>query len=176
MNFERQLKYYYLKLIGLRDEPHELALGIALGIFTGMMPIIPFQTALAVTLALFFKASKITAALGTWVSNPLNWYFLYYYSYKVGTFLLGIPEKKAIFSSITAAMKSGEAPMVLVAKIIHAGSTIVAAFLVGGFVMGIVFGSPSYFVFLRFFKYVRAWRRRSAGIGAYQIDKGRACP
>ena len=43
MNFERQLKYYYLKLIGLRDEPHELALGIALGIFTGMMPIIPLH-------------------------------------------------------------------------------------------------------------------------------------
>ena len=169
MNFERQLKYYYLKLIGLRDEPHELALGIALGIFTGMMPIIPFQTALAVTLALFFKASKITAALGTWVSNPLNWYFLYYYSYKLGTFLLGIPEKKAIFSSITAAMKSGEAPMVLVAKIVHAGSTIVAAFLVGGFVMGIVFGPPSYFVFLRFFKYVRAWRRSRKERGNWRI-------
>ena len=153
MNFERQLKYYYLKLIGLRDEPHELALGIALGIFTGMMPIIPFQTALAVTLALFFKAR----------------YFLYYYCYKVGTFLLGIPEKKAIFSSITAAMKSGEAPMVLVAKIIHAGSTIVAAFLVGGFVMGIVFGSPSYFVFLRFFKYVRAWRRSRKERGNWRI-------
>ncbi|MBW2357390.1 MAG: DUF2062 domain-containing protein [Deltaproteobacteria bacterium] len=155
MNFERQLKYYYIKLIGLRDEPHELALGIALGIFTGMMPIIPFQTALAVTLALFFKASKITAAL--------------YYSYKVGTFLLGIPEKKAIFSSITAAMKSGEAPMVLVAKIVHAGSTIVAAFLVGGFVMGIVFGAPSYFVFLRFFKYVRAWRRSRKERGNWRI-------
>ena len=159
MKFERQIKYYYLKLIALRDEPHELALGMALGVFTGMMPIIPFQTALAVTLAIFFKASKITAALGTWVSNPLNWYFLYYYSYKLGTFLLGLPERKAIFSSIMTAMKSGEAPMVLVAKIVGAGGTIVAAFLIGGLVMGIVSGPPSYLVSFHFFKYLKAWRR-----------------
>ena len=152
MNFERQIKYYYLKLVALRDEPHELALGMALGVFSGMMPIIPFQTALAVTLALFFKASKITAALGTWVSNPLNWYFLYYYSYKFGTFLLGLPERKAIFSSITTAMKSGEAPMMLVAKIVGAGGSIVAAFLVGGFVMGIVMAPPSYLVSFQLFK------------------------
>jgi uncharacterized protein (DUF2062 family) len=159
VKFERQIKYYYLKLIGLRDEPHELALGMALGVFAGMMPIIPVQTALAVTLALFFKASKITAALGTWVSNPLNWYFLYYYSYKLGTSLLGLPERKAIFSSIMTAMKSGEAPMVLVAKIIRAGGTIVAAFLVGGFIMGIVSGPLSYLVSFHFFKYLKAWRR-----------------
>lgn len=159
MKFERQIRYYYLKLISLRDEPHELALGMALGVFTGMMPIIPFQTALAITLALFFKASKITAALGTWVSNPLNWYFLYIYSYKFGTFLLGLPERKAIFSSIMTAMKSGEAPMVLVAKIVGAGGTIVAAFLVGGFVMGIILAPPSYLVSFQFFKYLKAWRR-----------------
>jgi uncharacterized protein (DUF2062 family) len=159
VKFERQVKYYYLKLIALRDEPHELALGMALGVFAGMMPIIPLQTALAVTLALFFKASKITAALGTWVSNPLNWYFLYFYSYKFGTFLLGLPERKAIFSSIMTAVKSGEAPMVLVAKIIGAGGAIVAAFLVGGFVMGIVFGPPSYLISFHFFKYLKAWRR-----------------
>jgi uncharacterized protein (DUF2062 family) len=159
VKFERQIRYYYLKLVSLRDEPHELALGMALGVFTGMMPIIPFQTALAITLALFFRASKITAALGTWVSNPLNWYFLYFYSYKFGTFLLGLPERKAIFSSIMTAMKSGEAPMVLVAKIVGAGGTIVAAFLVGGFVMGIILGPPSYLVSFQFFKYLKAWRR-----------------
>jgi len=159
VKFERQIKYYYLKLIALRDEPHELALGMAIGVFSGMMPIIPFQTALAVTLALFFKASKITAALGTWVSNPLNWYFLYYYSYKIGIVLFGLPERKKIFSSIMAAMESGEAPMILVAKIIGAGGTIAAAFLVGGFVMGIVAGPASYLVSFQIFKYLKAWRQ-----------------
>ena len=52
------------------------------------MPILPFQIALAVLLALIFRGSKIAAALGTWISNPLNWYFLYLYSYKIGAAIL----------------------------------------------------------------------------------------
>ena len=93
MKFQRQIKYYYLRFIRLRGEPHELALGIAFGVFSGMMPVVPFQTVLAITLSLFFKGSKITAALGTWVSNPLNWYFIYYYSYRLGAWIIGLPEK-----------------------------------------------------------------------------------
>ena len=92
MIFERQIRYYYLRFIRLRGDPSELALGMALGVFTGMMPIMPFQIAVAVALALFFKGSKITAALGTWISNPLNWYFLYYANYKLGAFILRLPE------------------------------------------------------------------------------------
>ena len=73
MKYSRQIRYYYLRFIRLRGESHELALGLAFGIFAGMMPIMPFQIALAVALALVFKGSKITAALGTWISNPLSW-------------------------------------------------------------------------------------------------------
>jgi len=159
MNLKRQLKFYYFKLISLRDEPHELALGMAFGVFAGMMPIIPFQTAFAVTAAIFFRASKITAALGTWVSNPLNWYFLYFYSYKLGTLVLGLPERKKIFSAIMTAIQSGEDLSVIVAKIAGAGGTIIAAFLTGGFIMGVVCAPVSYFIFQHFFKYVKAWRR-----------------
>jgi len=159
LDFRRQIRYYYLRLILLRGEPHELALGMAVGIFTGMMPIVPFQTALAVTVAILFKASKITAALGTWVSNPLNWYFLYYYSYKLGAFILGLEEQKAVFLSIMTAIRSGEESMVIIGKVFGSGSAFVIALLLGGFVLGIVLSTPSYFVFLRFFSSVRAWRQ-----------------
>ena len=143
----------------LKGEPHELALGMAIGVFAGMMPIVPFQTALAVTIALFFRSSKITAALGTWVSNPLNWYFLYRYSYKLGGIILGLPEQNKVFSSITDAMSAGEESMVVVGKILGAGSAFVSALLLGGFVMGIVLASPAYFIFLKVFRSIRAWRR-----------------
>jgi uncharacterized protein (DUF2062 family) len=142
----------------MKGEPHELALGMAIGIFAGMMPILPFQTALALTIAFFFKSSKITAALGTWVSNPLNWYFLYYYSYKFGALILGIREQKKVFASITAAIRAGEESMVVVGKILGAGSTFVTAFLLGGLVMGVVFATPSYFIFLKVFRSIRNWR------------------
>jgi len=119
----------------------------------------PFQIALAVTLALLFKGSKITAALGTWVSNPLNWYFLYYYSYKIGASILGIPGKSKIFSSVMASIRQGEEAITIIAKIGGAGGSMAAAFVLGGFIMGFAAAVPSYFIFLRLFQFIRRWRR-----------------
>ena len=163
MKLKRQIKYYYLRFIRLRGQPHELALGMACGVFTGMMPIMPFQIALAVTLAILLKGSKITAALGTWVSNPLNWYFIYYYSYKIGVSLLGLKERKAVFAAIMTAIHSGEASMAVVGKILEAGFGFVAAFLLGGLLMGALFAIPSYFIFLYLFRSLRNWRRSKKG-------------
>ena len=163
MKYTRQLKYYFLRFIRLRGEPHELALGLALGLFTGMMPIMPFQIALAVTLALIFKGNKMTAIIGTWVSNPLNWYFLYYISYKIGSLILRLSEKERGFASVMASIRQGEEVMVIVGKIVGAGSTIISAFLLGGFVMGSVLALPSYFVFLRVFRFIKDWREKRRG-------------
>ena len=160
MKYSRQLKYYFLRFIRLRGEPHDLALGLALGIFTGMMPIIPFQIALAVTLALIFKGSKITAIIGTWVSNPLNWYFLYYFSYRIGGSLMGLSTKNGIIPSMITSLQNGEEILIVLGKILGAGGTIIFAFLLGGFLMGVVVSIPSYFFFLRLFQFVRAWREK----------------
>lgn len=132
---------------------------MALGIFSGMMPILPFQTALAVALAMLLRGSKITAALGTWVSNPLNWYFLYYYSYILGAHILGLPEKNDVFSSIMIAIRSGDGSMVVLRETFGAGGMFASAFLLGGLVMGLVAALPSYLLFLFLFKRIRMWRR-----------------
>jgi uncharacterized protein (DUF2062 family) len=159
LKFSRRIRYYYLRFIRLKGEPQELALGMALGVFTGMMPIMPFQIALAVTLALFLKGSKITAAIGTWISNPLNWYLVYFYDYKLGAVVLGLPERKAVFSSIILAMKSGQGSFAVVSKILEAGGAFAAAFLLGGLILGLIFAPVAYFFFLHFFRYVRRWRK-----------------
>jgi uncharacterized protein (DUF2062 family) len=159
VKFQRQIKYYYLRFVRLRGEPRELALGMALGIFAGSMPIMPFQTALAITLALLFKGSKIAAALGTWVSNPLDWYLLYRYSYKLGAFILGVHEQRAVFKSIVAAIRSGEESMAIVGKILGSGGVFITSFLLGGVVIGIVLAIPGYFIFLKLFRSIRSWRQ-----------------
>ena len=160
MKYSRQIRYYYLQFIRLRGEPRELALGIAFGIFAGLMPIMPFQMALAVALALFFKGSKITAALGTWISNPLNWYFIYYYSYKIGASLLGLSGQGKIFASVMASVRQGDEPMAIITKIVGAGSTMMASFFVGGLVLAIIVAVPSYFLFLNIFQRIRTWRMK----------------
>jgi uncharacterized protein len=164
LELKRQIRYYYLRFIRLRGEPHDLAIGMSFGVFTGMMPIMPAQMALAVALAFVFKGSKITAALGTWVSNPLNWYFLYYYSHKLGAFVLGATgQQSAMFSSIMLSVRQGEDAMVIAEKILAAGGLMVASFLTGGLIMGIVAAIPSYFIFLYSFRRIRTWRDSRKG-------------
>lgn len=160
MKYVRQLKYYYLRFIGLRGEPHELALGMALGVFSGMLPIVPFQIALAVAIALLLKASKITAALGTWISNPLNWYFTYLYAFKIGAYILGMKGGSGIIRSVIDSISRGHEVSVIWGKLFSSGFTLVSAMLIGGAIMGIVAAIPTYFIFLRFFLRIRRWRQR----------------
>lgn len=165
MRFGRRLRYYYLLLKRLRGDPHDLALGMAVGAFSGMLPVMPFQSALAVTLAIPLKASKITALIGTWVSNPLNWYFLYYYSFKLGANLLGLPDRSAVFASIMKSIRSGDEFLVITGKLLGAGGTTMGAFLVGGFIMGFGVAPVVYYVFLYFFRYVRRLRKGGEDTG-----------
>ena len=63
-------KYYVKKLTELRESPDKTARGLAVGVFIGFLPIIGFQVITAVTIALFTRANKVAAAVGTHVTNP----------------------------------------------------------------------------------------------------------
>jgi uncharacterized protein len=171
LNYERQLKYYYLRFINLRGEPHELALGIAIGVFSGMMPILPFQMALAVALALLFKASKITAALGTWASNPLNWYFIYLYNFKLGAYLLGVEGGLDRLKSVMASISHGDEMAVIWGKLFSSGVTLVSSLLVGGIIIGVVAAVPTYFIFLKIFQKLREWRHKRKAEKALRVKR-----
>lgn len=157
----RFLRRDYVQWARLEGDPGNLALGTALGVFAGVMPVIPFQTVLALTLAFVFRSSKVAAALGTWVSNPLTWTFLYYSSYKLGAWVLGLPETDAMFVAIMSSIRAGEEWMVIVSKMAAAGETLLVTFLTGGFLLGLISAVPSYLFGLAFFLKVR--RRREEG-------------
>jgi uncharacterized protein (DUF2062 family) len=175
MHIKRRLRYYYLKLIRLKGQPKDLALGMALGVLAGSMPILPLQTWLALTLAFIFRASKIAAMLGTWISNPLNWYFLYLFSYKIGAWILGLEQRGKTISAVIYTIKSGGDPTAIAKSILEAGNWIVAAFLLGGFVLAAVTTPPSYFLSLYFFRRIEEWKRnrKSAGRGCFMLKRSR---
>ncbi len=158
MEFKRRLKYYYLKLTRIKGEPHELALGLACGVFAGLLPVIPLHTVLALVLALLLRCSKITAIIGVWISNPLNWYLLYYANYKLGIWVLRVSEEHRPVAAILAAIQNQEAGKVIMEKMLNAGGILVSAFMLGGVLMGVAGAVPTYFIFLRFFRRVQVWR------------------
>ena len=61
----------------------------------------------------------------------------------------------------------GEAVIVVLGKIVGVGSAIIFAFLFGGFLMGVVFAIPSYFISLKFFQFIEHWR-----IGIRERNRG----
>ena len=84
-----RIRYLWNRLKEEAKDPHQAALGVALGVFIGFTPTIPFHTILAIILARVLNGSQIAAALGVWVSNPLTIPPLYWSSFKVGYWALG---------------------------------------------------------------------------------------
>jgi uncharacterized protein (DUF2062 family) len=88
MNLKRTLRYHWLKFRRLQGDPKKLAWGMALGVFIGVTPTVPFHTILALTLAPLLGISPVTAYFGIWVMNPITIAPMYLAAYKVGKFCL----------------------------------------------------------------------------------------
>jgi uncharacterized protein (DUF2062 family) len=80
----------YERFIMIRGEPREVALGFALGIFVGMTPTVGVQMPIAIFIAALFKWSKLSAAIGVWISNPLTVPIIYGITYIIGAKLLSL--------------------------------------------------------------------------------------
>ncbi|MCX5889908.1 MAG: DUF2062 domain-containing protein [Deltaproteobacteria bacterium] len=88
MSIKRTLRYHWLKFLRLQDDPRKLAWGMALGIFIGITPTIPFHFVSILFLAPLLRISPVTAFLGIQIMNPLTIPILYLAAFKVGHFLL----------------------------------------------------------------------------------------
>jgi uncharacterized protein len=84
----RKIRYCYLRLRRLQGEPKKIAWGMALGVFIGVTPTIPFHMISALALAHLFRISRVAAVMGCWVANPITIPPIYYFSFKLGQWLL----------------------------------------------------------------------------------------
>lgn len=126
-----------VRLRQLEGNPHHLALGMAIGVFVSITPIIPFQTVVAIALAFVVRGSKSAAVLGTWLSNPLTIPVVYLANYKLGCILLGYQNSldRIAFHSFS--------------ELMALGLEVTWAMIVGGAMIGAVLGVLFYFITLR---------------------------
>jgi len=61
----------------------------AIGLFCAFMPI-PLHTLLAAALAVIFSSNILLSIALVWVNNPITMVPIYYYTYKVGSFITGM--------------------------------------------------------------------------------------
>ncbi len=148
-NLKRLVRYNYLKVLRLKTSSHSIALGLALGVYGGCLPALPalpLQSIIALLLAFLFRASKIAALVGTWVSNPFNWVFFYWAEYKIGS--LFIPVDMRI-----------DFPSMGVQGFVSIGMKGLLVLLIGGAILGLPLGALTYAVSLPL---IRNYRRRRA--------------
>jgi uncharacterized protein (DUF2062 family) len=122
---KRLARYWYLRLIRIQATPHNIALGLAVGVFAGLLPIVPFQIAVAVTLALIVRGNKIAAALGTWIINPFNFVPFYIMCYCIGKTVVPFAIQPFDFARLE------------VSNIFALGWDLFAAMMVGGLVVAV---------------------------------------
>ncbi len=75
-----------------------VARGVAVGLFVGIIPVLPFQTLLTICIAILIRANLPVAFLASWISNPLTIFPIAYLTYCIGIWVLGEPNQTTVFS------------------------------------------------------------------------------
>lgn len=81
--------FVVFKILHVQDSPHRIALGVALGVFIGWTPTIPFQMAAALLVCWIFRANKAAGVPMVWVTNYVTMVPIYGFNYVVGCWMLG---------------------------------------------------------------------------------------
>jgi uncharacterized protein len=91
--FGNKVKAMFVKLVSLKDTPHSIAGGLAIGIFLGFTPLFGVKTLLALGLAYLLRCNPISAVVAVSLHDivaPL-WPFLLRFEYDIGYWIMSHP-------------------------------------------------------------------------------------
>lgn len=78
------------RLLRLNNSPHEIALGVAIGVFIGVTPLYGLHTLMVIAAAFFVKrVNKIAMLLGTSISTTPTVPLITWAGYSLGRLILG---------------------------------------------------------------------------------------
>jgi uncharacterized protein (DUF2062 family) len=139
----------FYRLLREKDPPHRIALGLALGIFIGMLPIMGIQMAVVAVCALPFRANIKAGVVGVWISNPITFIPLYYGNYRFGLLFLSSGETdQAAFSSALDAANRWDWGDIggSLWRMFDFGAEILEPLWLGSAILGVLLAVPTYFI------------------------------
>jgi len=155
--FSKKSKEFYHRFICLKGDPRRISMGMAIGVFIGMTPTIPFHTLLVFAFVLPFRQNLTAALLGTWVMNPITLPVFYFIEYELGRLLLGWERFAIVFNNIDFG------------SILEIGWEIFYPLQIGGLIMAPFFAVPAYFITYHAIKAVRGRRNADCKGSAEEI-------
>ncbi len=118
--------------------PAEIAFGVALGNFVGILPFLGFHTVMAIGLAYIMRLNILVVFLGTQISNPFSFPFIVFISAQIGSLVMHGTLLDLKFTSDLGIIKKYILPTI-----------------VGSILLGLSVSIPSYFITLKFAKRFR---------------------
>jgi uncharacterized protein (DUF2062 family) len=72
------------RILGVKDSPHRIALGVAVAFFVAWTPTLGFQMIIAITLASLLGGNRAVTVPVVWITNPVTAVPLYYTNWCFG--------------------------------------------------------------------------------------------
>lgn len=145
------IKSLFKKLFMVNDTPHKIALGLGIGVFSGVLP--GTGPIAAITMALILRANRAAALASMFLTNTWLSLIIFVLSIKIGSFILGL-NFEAVRQGWQELLKSFTWKGLFNASFLK----IVFPVLIGYAVLSLTAGILTYFV-ARFILYLRAAKK-----------------
>lgn len=141
-----------------KDPPHKIALGMALGIFVGFLPIMGIQMAVVTLFAIPLRGNLKAAVAGVWISNPITFIPLYWANYQFG--VLFCAHRKVSWEEFggkmaTASNWDWSAIKSSLTSLMNMGADVFVPLWLGSTILAVFFGVITYFVAYRWVVFYR---------------------
>jgi uncharacterized protein (DUF2062 family) len=158
--WKRAADYVLLRLKRLPDTPQRIARGVAAGVFLAFSPLYGLHFIVTFFAAFVIRANILAAVLASLLGNPLTWPLIIAASLATGEHVLnrasGVPRAGVIHEFGRALHELGGNFLAMFTKSVAHWDGLAAfwhdiflPFLVGGSILGSIFGALAFFVTLR---------------------------
>lgn len=145
----RTRKFIALKVLHADDTPHAVALGAAIATLIAFLPLVGFQTVIAIGIAAIFRANKAICIPIVWVTNPFTMGPIYYGCFALGRFVLpgkSVAQQESISNLIELAKTGSIFDIPFWTELFHIMMTVGTELWLGCTLIGVVLGIVSYFI------------------------------
>jgi uncharacterized protein (DUF2062 family) len=155
----QRVRQLWHKLIHLQESPQQIAGGFAIGVFTSFLPVLPFDTPIAMGVAWVFRRNAIAAMIATSITIVLVPIipFIWYAAYHIGKLI--VPAKHVI--------KFSDASL---SEVLRMGWDVFTATLIGSMILAAPIGLISYVLIKRV---IIRWRQRHKNSEQRDVANGK---
>jgi uncharacterized protein (DUF2062 family) len=159
------MKNLVRRLLHIEDAPERTALAYSIGIFLGFSPLLGLHTLLGLAIAFLFGLNRVAILLGVWTNTP--WWIVPFYMMAtwVGTRVTGFRIDWATLKEIFQLGMDQEFISSNFWGCITSQGSLLLSFLIGSFIVSILFSIVAYPLSLKWIKFYRL-KREKAGIAA----------